>query len=108
MTTEIRTIANALNAFVVLMLVAAMFPFWRYDFYVVLRWVVFLICLLHAFAATTAKRSAALMIFVLIGVLFNPIFPIYLTRGLWFWIDVICAIFMRVGYEDLVSVQERT
>lgn len=102
------TADNALNALAALMLVAAMLPLWRYDYFVILRWVVFMVCLLQAQAAISAQRYAALAIFVLIGILFNPIYPILLKRGLWIWIDFVCAMFMRIGYEDLVFGRKET
>jgi hypothetical protein len=30
-------------------------------------------------------------VFILVAILFNPIVPIYLTRPLWFWIDISVA-----------------
>lgn len=53
--------------------------------------------------STTSRMWSVL--FALLAVLFNPIFPIYLKRGTWFYLDVGAAV---VFAAHLVLVRIRT
>jgi hypothetical protein len=62
-----------------------------YGYYQMLRWVT---CGVAAFIAVIAYRWGkfwATGVFGVVAVLFNPIWPIYLTRGIWRPIDLVCA-----------------
>lgn len=81
-----------------LLLAVARLP---YSYYIFLRWSVTLSACIHLWCAIKGKRWGATAIFGVIGILFNPFEPIYLTKGVWVVIDVFAAIFMIVGFEEL-------
>jgi hypothetical protein len=74
---------------------------WPYSYYIFLRWFVFLSMLLHIGASISRHRLLALVVFVSIGLLFNPIEPIYLSKGVWVFIDLFAAMFVVIGHEEL-------
>jgi hypothetical protein len=62
-----------------------------YGFYTFLRIVVCGTAAFGAFAAYTTDRGAWVVVLGLLALLFNPIFPIYLDREAWAFIDIITA-----------------
>jgi Family of unknown function (DUF6804) len=81
------------------MLIAALGP-WPYAYYTLLRVVV---CLAAGLLAlTTYQRSNKVTLwfaaFVGTSILFNPIFPIHLTRGLWTVLDLAGAALFVVHF----------
>jgi hypothetical protein len=73
------------------MLFLALAP-WPYGYYQLLRFVVCGIASFIAFVAYNRQKKWAVWLFGFIGVLFNPLIPIHLSRELWQPIDVICGI----------------
>ncbi len=74
------------------MLVLAVFPTWSIGYYDLLRLVV---CLSAVYIALYAKRVAKsdrlLWIMIVIALLYNPISPIYVNRGLWSLLHLVAA-----------------
>jgi hypothetical protein len=70
-----------------------------YDFYVVLRYVVFIVCLAVLLIGWVpkdmrSKEPAGIIVAnVLIAVTFNPFDPLYLFRGAWVVIDLVAFIY---------------
>lgn len=70
-----------------------------YSYYIFLRWFVFLASLTVAFKFYRVKITAWTLIFTGVAFLFNPLFPIYLTKTNWIAIDLISAIlFLLAGF----------
>ena len=88
---------NRLTAILLLLAIAS----WPYSYYIFLRWFVFLSALLHIGVSIPRRRLSALVIFLLIGLLFNPIEPVYLSKGVWVIIDFFAAMFVVIGHEEL-------
>ncbi|WP_339812058.1 DUF6804 family protein [uncultured Imperialibacter sp.] len=64
-----------------------------YGYYTFLRLAVTIGAVLVIYIEYSKSLNFWIIIFGIIAVLFNPIFPIYLRdRGLWAVIDVLCAI----------------
>jgi hypothetical protein len=81
---------------VAVMLCVALAPL-AYGYYQVLRWVT---CGVAVFIAVMAYRWGkvwAMGVFGLIAVLFNPIWPIHLTKNIWMPIDLMCAALFVTG-----------
>ena len=74
---------------------------WPYSYYIFLRWFVFLSALLHIGASISRRRLLALVVFVPIGLLFNPVEPVYLSKSVWAIIDFFAAMFVVIGHEEL-------
>ena len=77
------------GAVAAILLILAIFS-WPYGYYEFLRWAITLISVYVAIALGSVNNSKVL-IFVGIAILFNPIRPIYSTRGFWLFADLISA-----------------
>jgi len=84
-------------------------PFYHgdYSYYEILRTVVFLfagwlalITTLHQDGYFANPNSKYPIIFGIIAVLFNPIFPIHLSREIWAPIDIIAGIFFLIYFVE--------
>ena len=81
------------------LLVGAIFSFWPYSYFILLRWAIFIISLLvlNGFYISNLKGWA--IVFGAIALLFNPFYPVYLNKQTWIPIDFISAIlFFIAGY----------
>lgn len=84
------------------LLIIAVFPL-QYGYYQFLRLVV---CGTAAFAATGAsasERTAWLVVFGGIALLYNPFMPIHLTREIWIGVNAATALLYLVGLRSLAS-----
>jgi hypothetical protein len=86
-TTLIRVIALV----PAVMLVLAVFQM-PYGFYTLLRLVVTIAAAVIAWhAVSKSEKPIWAVLMGLIALLFNPIVPVYLTREIWFFIDLVVA-----------------
>ena len=76
---------------VAIMLVVAIAPL-VYGYYQLLRWVTCGVAVFIAIMAYRWGKLWATWVFGLVAVLFNPIWPIYLARGIWRPVDLACAV----------------
>jgi hypothetical protein len=65
-----------------------------YPFYILLRVVVCGVCAYTAYGYAQTANEKLTWLFGAIAVLFNPLLPVYLTRELWFPIDIATAILL--------------
>jgi uncharacterized protein (DUF3820 family) len=77
-----------------------------YGYYTFTR---ILVCVIATFLAWIGWEDSPStrmwsMILGLIAVLFNPIFPIYLTRGTWYYLDL-CAAVIFAGHLAFVRLE---
>lgn len=94
---------NGINKLTCALLLLALLP-WPYSYYIFLRWFVFLSAIVHIGFSISWRRPLALLVFVSLGLLLNPIEPVYLSKGVWAIIDFFGAMFVVVGYEELTKV----
>jgi hypothetical protein len=72
-----------------LMLLFAALGDFPYDFFVLLRVVIFVTCGLAFTSIWKAKRTSSwLWVLVFIAVLYNPLLPVHLHRTTWIWLNV--------------------
>ncbi|MFW9851823.1 MAG: DUF6804 family protein [Candidatus Thorarchaeota archaeon] len=74
------------------LLLIAIFPIKQYSFFILLRWVVFISAIYVGYFMCQAKKPTWVWIMGIIVVLFNPIVPIHLSKGIWQAIDFVTAI----------------
>ena len=74
----------ALHWLPAIMLVAALGP-WPYDYYMLLRVVVCVAAALLAFLAYRSSNELTIWcgLFAALAIVFNPFFPLHLTRSVW-------------------------
>jgi hypothetical protein len=68
-----------------------------YDYFTIMRWIVFASSSFCFYLATKSKQSVWLWVFGIIGLLFNPIIPIHLARKTWSVVDVVSALVLVVS-----------
>ncbi len=65
---------------------------WPYIYYQLLRFVTCGVAVYIAFAAFNWQKVWGTWLFGLVAVLFNPLFPIYLSPETWQMVDTACAL----------------
>jgi hypothetical protein len=66
---------------------------WPYGYYSLLRWITCITSILVAFQAFEKNIDWAKVVLIVIAILFNPLFPVHLSRSIWIPLDIITAIF---------------
>ncbi len=77
-----------------IMLLLGVFSGWPYVYYQILRWVITIVGAVNAYQSYKEKRTGWMWVMIAITILFNPIAPIYLNKGLWTILDIVVAVFM--------------
>ena len=65
---------------------------WPYDFYILLRWLIFAVSAYVAWGFYKSNLPTWTLILGGIALLFNPILPFYLSKSSWVVMDLIAAI----------------
>lgn len=103
---EKSILLNAINKATVGALLLALLPL-PYSYYMFLRWAVLLSACLHLYFGIQRKCWVACAIFGLIAALFNPFYPVYLTKSIWMFLDIGAAALMAFGYADLKKAKAK-
>ncbi len=74
----------------------------HYNYYMVLRAVVFVVAGYGAYTAFKLQDKAWLWTFALIAVLFNPIIVVHLTRQIWLPINLITGIALLISLDHKI------
>jgi len=92
MNTETIKFKNLASVIAVLVLLLAIpDSIWPYGYFVLLRWIVTGIALLVLWTAYNLKMQGWVWLMASVAILFNPILPIHLDKGMWQVIDFIVA-----------------
>lgn len=67
------------------------------SYFQILRWVVSGASFYSGWVSSKLKKSSWAWIFFIVGILFNPIVPVYLNRSTWQIIDIITAIILFIS-----------
>ena len=60
-----------------------------FGYYELLRLIVCVAAAWITYRSFSLRQSQSwAVVFALIGILFNPVIPIHLTRAIWFWLDI--------------------
>jgi hypothetical protein len=92
MNKEIIKYKKVFSVISILILLLAIPSIWPYVYYQILRWVVTGTALFLLWTAYELEKKTWLWIMGAVAILFNPIAPIYLDKGIWAVIDFIVAI----------------
>lgn len=90
---------NMRNIFLItasIFLFLALFNGWSYDFFTILRFVVFISTVYSAWSFAQINKTSIAFILGAIAVLFNPFFPIGLSRDVWVVIDALVGVLLLV------------
>jgi len=64
---------------------------WPYEYYIALRWIVTGAASFTIWVASERGKKEWLWIMAGIAILFNPIIPVHLSKGVWIVIDLVVA-----------------
>jgi hypothetical protein len=78
-------------------LILAIPPLWPYGYYQLLRWVVTAAALYIIYISYGLDNKKWIWLMAIIAILFNPIFSIHLTKGIWAPIDFVVAIIFFIS-----------
>jgi len=83
---------------VVILLLVAVMPIKEYSYYIFIRWIVCLAAIYIAYCSYEAEKIYWIWIMGVVTLIFNPIIPLNLGKGIWSIVDFITAIifFMNV------------
>lgn len=85
------------SIFVTILLVVGVFEL-PYDYYTFLRYIILIYAASFTWLLYDLDIKWAMVFTIALGVLFNPIFPIHLTKPIWVVIDIVSAvIFFIIG-----------
>ena len=79
-----------------ILLIIAIFPIIEYKFYILLRWLVCFTAIFIAYFAYQEKKINWMWMMGIIAIVFNPIRPIHLNKGIWQVIDFFAAVIFVV------------
>jgi len=88
-----RNVAVTISVFMLLLAI----PRLPYGYYILLRWVVSLTALFSTWVAYEYKYKFWVFMMGGIAILFNPIIPVHLTKGIWVVTDIVVAILFLVS-----------
>jgi nicotinamide riboside transporter PnuC len=89
-------IARVLGLVAAALLLVALGP-WPYEYYTALRIIVTGASVVLAVAAFRTKQTGWAIAAIVVAVLFNPLVPIWLDRGVWAILDVASALLLTVA-----------
>ena len=87
---------NNLNKIVAVLLLIAMLPL-PYAYYQLLRIVVTIVAAIYAYSFYENNHMPKAIIFGVIVLIWNPIFPIYMDKSVWLILDIIGAVIFYFG-----------
>ncbi|NQT79222.1 MAG: hypothetical protein HQ555_02365 [Candidatus Aminicenantes bacterium] len=77
---------------VAIFLLIAVMPIKEYSYYILIRWIVCLAAIYIAYCSYEAEKIYWIWIMGVVALIFNPIIPLNLGKGIWTIIDVITAL----------------
>lgn len=80
-----------------LLILAIPTGFWPYDYYILLRWVIFISSIIIANGFYKSGMPPWVFVFGAVAFLFNPIVPIYLDKASWVGVDLVVAMFFFIS-----------
>ena len=90
-----------LNIVTGLILISAMSGEFRYGSYAGVRWLAFTTFRFNAVSAIKLNHKAAMCLWPLLAVVFNPYFPIHLQHTMWYVIDFL-VVLLLAGYSVVI------
>jgi hypothetical protein len=79
-----------------------------YAYYMLLRVVVFGVCVYASYECRNLRRDKLTWLFGGVAILYNPFLPLYFTRAIWFPIDVLVAVLLlSVRFQNIGVPPER-
>jgi len=83
--------------FMIVRLIASILLLWAlkkqpYSYYTLLRWVICCVAIYGIYFSSEMNKTGWIWIFGPIALLFNPVFPVHLSREIWRFVDIGTAV----------------
>lgn len=88
-----------------ILLFLAIFNFWPYNFYIILRWIIFFVSVYMVHNSYQSKIDIWTIVFCALAITFNPIIPIYLSKSNWIIIDLIGSVLFFMTANSKKSIK---
>jgi len=79
-----------------------------YGYYMLLRLVACGVFALASFIAHQKKHAALPWVYGLLAILFNPFFPVYLTKELWMYMDIGAALLLLFTSKTIIKNEPKS
>ncbi|MGI6340803.1 MAG: DUF6804 family protein [Minisyncoccales bacterium] len=74
-----------------------------YGYYQILRIVITIFAIIFIFLFKTLEQNVLMIIMIVIAILFNPIFPIYLDKDVWIILDFISSVLFLISTISIIK-----
>ena len=90
------------------LLFIAVIPIIPYPFYLLLRLIVSISCFVTYYNVRHIHYSKTWLkpSLIVIGILFNPLVPVHLTRFLWLPVDIVCGIVLLKARKEIILFKD--
>lgn len=95
-------VINIISIISIVLLVIAFFNN-PYSYYITLRWLITILTLATIFITLQEELTLILYLNAAIPIIYNPIFPIHLTRDIWEVINVVTMVIMILNLVILIK-----
>ena len=89
---------------IIVFLIIAIMPIKAYGFYILLRWICCPCLLIISNYYRLGEKNILSVLFLLLALIYNPIFPLHLGRSIWVIINIvtlIIAFFFNLVFKKL-------
>ena len=87
---------NKLASISIFLLLLALFKL-PYGFYTLLRLFIFITCCSYIFNVSDEKKSIFFYGWLILGLIYNPIIPVHLSRDIWQVVNILSILFISFG-----------
>ena len=98
MTTKKMILLASIILIVVIVFLSLFFHRLPYGFYQLLKLVAFLTSCFFVYDFSKESKSSFSIIFIILAILYNPLFPIHLTKAIWLPINLATVAYFTVIY----------
>ena len=98
MNTKKMVLLSSITIITVIIFLSVFFPRLPYGFYQILKLVAFLSSCFLAYDSQKESDKSSLIIFIVFAILYNPLFPIHLTKAIWLPINIATVGYFTLSY----------
>jgi len=80
---------------------------WPYEFYQLLRIIVFTVGLITSYGFYKSKYNGWMILFGIFAFIFNPLIPVFLSKNSWIIIDIISGLLFLIAGKSYNRIRSR-
>ena len=98
MNTKKMVLLSSITIITVIIFLSFFFSRLPYGFYQILKLVAFLSSCFLAYDSQKESNNSSVIIFIILAIFYNPIFPIHLTKAIWLPINIATVGYFTLSY----------